>query len=169
MNLNEYETTTLKIPYLQPHEIRTAKYFVKLGIEVKAVIPSRIQGIKNPDIKMRGLYWEIKAPIEYGKYTIQNCCEKAWKQSKNIIFDFHRLEIKNKNVEKNVIIEIGHQFSFIKEKKIILIITKFGRELLALNKDKKGKKSRTEEIEFTIKNEFAIINVLRGISLLNKI
>ncbi|MDR2772322.1 MAG: hypothetical protein LBB93_02530, partial [Elusimicrobiota bacterium] len=81
------------IPYgslPEPHELKTALFFNKLGYDVEFLIPLDQPNRKTPDIRMLGLEWEIKAPKSDGKYNIQHSFKTALRQSPNIIFDMRR-------------------------------------------------------------------------------
>lgn len=48
---------------------------------------------KTPDLRVKGVEWEIKSPQGNGAKTIENILKKAAKQSNNIILDFSRIKI----------------------------------------------------------------------------
>ncbi len=48
---------------------------------------------KTPDLRIKGLEWELKSPQGDGAKTIENILKKATKQSKNIILDFSRIKM----------------------------------------------------------------------------
>jgi hypothetical protein len=129
-NTKKGKVTICNSPELpQPHEIATVEFLISFGFDIEFLIPSYSQGIKNPDIKMKGHNWEIKAPKKHGKYTIQHCCRTAQKQSEYIIFDLRSLKVN----DNNSISEIKKQFSIMRKIKIILIITKCN-SLIALER-----------------------------------
>ena len=103
----------------EAHEFKTAKFFNKLGKDVEFIAPNRSKGIKNPDIKMDGILWEIKAPKNGNKRTIENIFRKALKQSKNIIFDLRRAKMSDRGVA-----EVTRQFKLVKHVNRLLIIAK---------------------------------------------
>ena len=43
---------------------------------------------KTPDVRIKGIEWELKSPQGNGVKTIENILKKATKQSNNIILDF---------------------------------------------------------------------------------
>ena len=47
----------------------------------------------TPDIKYKGLEWEIKSPIGNSSRTIENNMRLAIRQSKNIIIDLQRIKL----------------------------------------------------------------------------
>ncbi|MCL1973085.1 MAG: hypothetical protein FWG57_08920 [Endomicrobia bacterium] len=112
----------------EPHELDTAKFFNKLGKDVEFLTPNRTKGIKNPDIKMDGILWEIKAPKNNSKRTIENIFRKALKQSKNIIFDLRRTKISDRGVS-----QVIKQFNLVRNADRLLIIAK-SNKLLDLKK-----------------------------------
>ena len=67
---------------------------------------------------MDGIYWEIKAPKNNGKHTIEHLFRKALKQSCNIIFDIRR----SKMHANKCILQIEKQFKLSQKAKILLII-----------------------------------------------
>ena len=48
---------------------------------------------KTPDIRIKGIDWELKSPQGDGVKTIENILKKATKQSNNIILDFSRIKM----------------------------------------------------------------------------
>lgn len=48
---------------------------------------------KTPDLRIKGVGWEIKSPQGDGARTIENILKKATKQSDNIILDFSRIKM----------------------------------------------------------------------------
>ena len=48
---------------------------------------------KTPDIRIKGIEWELKSPQGDGIKTIENILKKATKQSDNIILDFSRIKM----------------------------------------------------------------------------
>ena len=48
---------------------------------------------KTPDIRIKGIEWELKSPQGDGVKTIENILKKATKQSNNIILDFSRIKM----------------------------------------------------------------------------
>ena len=48
---------------------------------------------KTPDLRIKGIEWELKSPQGDGVKTIENILKKAAKQSKNIILDFSRIKM----------------------------------------------------------------------------
>lgn len=50
---------------------------------------------KTPDIRIKGIEWELKSPQGNGIKTIENILKKATKQSNNIILDFSRIKMNS--------------------------------------------------------------------------
>ena len=70
---------------LEKHENATVVFLTSKGFDVELIPP--VLERKTPDIKMKGLLWEIKRPTANSKYTIPHAFKFALKQSPNIIFD----------------------------------------------------------------------------------
>ncbi|WP_052570531.1 hypothetical protein [Endomicrobium proavitum] len=105
----------------QQHELETAQFFANHGKIVEFIMPNRSKGIKNADIKMDSILWEIKSPFNDSQRTIEHLLRKALKQSKNIIFDLRRLKVS----DAKCITQIKYQFKLIKGINRIIIITKY--------------------------------------------
>jgi hypothetical protein len=106
----------------EPHEMQTANFFTGIGKDIEFIKPNFASGIKNPDVKIDGVVWEIKSPCGNSKRTVENNFRKAQKQSKNIIFDLRRIKLS----EIIAISKIKREFSLQHGHKIrrIMIITK---------------------------------------------
>ena len=48
---------------------------------------------KTPDLRIKGIEWELKSPQGDGVKTIENILKKAAKQSENIVLDFSRIKM----------------------------------------------------------------------------
>lgn len=103
------------------HELKTAYYLANLGYTVKFLEISRQKSIKNPDIEMNHLLWEIKSPIGKSSRVIENNLRKALRQSSNIIFDLRRT---NKNIESKSRTCLKNEFKKRKQIKNLLIISR---------------------------------------------
>lgn len=68
-------------------ELLSAKKLVQKGYDLEFLPVSHISGQKNPDVKIDGKVWEIKAPKGSGKTTIDNNLKKAKKQSSRVVLD----------------------------------------------------------------------------------
>ena len=76
---------------VQPHELSVAMILSWTGDDVE-FIPAMNNCI-TPDIKYKGLEWEIKSPIGNSSRTIENNMRLAIRQSKNIIIDLQRIKL----------------------------------------------------------------------------
>jgi hypothetical protein len=124
--MKRYGKTTFPFEYRpKEHELDTAQFFNKLGKDVEFLTPNRTKGIKNPDIKIDGVLWEIKSPNNDGKHTIEHIFRKALKQSKNIIFDLRRTKMSNDKCVSQII----KHFTLIRGIGRLLIITKSNKLL----------------------------------------
>lgn len=79
--------------HLQDHEFATVRVLLDHGYDIELIPPSRIKGLRLPDIMMLGSPWEIKSPEGHGKYTVQNTLQTAVGQSRNIIIDLRRCKM----------------------------------------------------------------------------
>jgi hypothetical protein len=110
----------------EPHEMLTANFFTGIGKDIEFIKPNFASGIKNPDVKMDGIVWEIKSPCGNSRATIEKIYKKAQTQSKNIIFDLRRINMP----EEKAISKIKREFSLRRKKvKRIVIITKSAKIL----------------------------------------
>jgi len=124
--MTKFGKTIIPFEYLpEPHELDTAKFFNKLEKDVEFLAPVYAKGAKTPDIKMDGLLWEMKAPKNKGKHTLQNAFRKALHQSKNVILDLRRIKMAN----NKAVSELKQKFEIVKICKRLLIITKDGKLL----------------------------------------
>ncbi len=73
--------------------MRTVVFLTELGYDVILIPKSNVSGEHSLDIKMQGLYWEIKCLKEQGKYLIRNTLHRAAHQSENVIIDLSRIKI----------------------------------------------------------------------------
>lgn len=102
---------------MQPHEFNVATILSWTGEDVE-FIPAGY--MHTPDIRFRGLEWEIKSPYGSSSRTIENNMRLALKQSSNIIIDLSRMDIP----EDKCMREIKRQNSLIRGKHRIIVITK---------------------------------------------
>jgi hypothetical protein len=91
----------------EKHELETANLFAELGKDVEFLLPRFAKGLKNPDILMDGIIWEIKCPYGKSKRTIENNYRTAQYQSENVIFDIRKIGMN----ETIAISKIKQQFS----------------------------------------------------------
>ena len=103
----------------QNHELNTARYFSKLGYDIKFIRPSNIPDNRRPDFIMRGIEWEVKSPSGKSKHTLEKRYAEATEQSGNIIFDLRRCHL----IDEVSISTLKRQF-YAHHTKRLLIITK---------------------------------------------
>ncbi len=115
--------------HLDNHEYATVRFLASLGYDIELIPPSRINGLRTPDIIMCGIPWEMKAPLGDGRKTIKNTVQIGSKQSSNLIMDLRRCRIEDSLSIK----EILRQFHLSKRIRRVLIITK-EEELLDFRK-----------------------------------
>ena len=77
----------------EKHEQATARFFAKLGKDIKFIRPLNIKGVHTPDFYMDGLAWEVKSPTARNVRSIEDNFRYATKQSENIIFDLRRSKV----------------------------------------------------------------------------
>ena len=106
--------------HLEEHEYNTVKYLLESGYDVELIPPSKIKHLQMPDIILQGVPWEMKSPVEAGKYTIKNIVQNASHQSVNIIIDLRRCKM----MDDEAIRKIRHYFDLSKRIRRIKIITK---------------------------------------------
>jgi hypothetical protein len=105
----------------EKHELETASFFAARGSDVEFLLPHFAKGLKNPDIRMGGIIWEIKCPRGKSKRTIENNYRTAQYQSENVIFDIRKIRID----ENTAIAKIRREFSLRQDRiKRIKVITK---------------------------------------------
>ena len=114
------KTIVPKGAFPEKHELETAWFFNDIGKNIEFLVPVDKNRIKTPDIKMDGILWEIKAPKNKGKHTMQHAFRKALYQSKYVIFDLQRIKMSN----DKAISELKQKFKIVKICKRLLIITK---------------------------------------------
>lgn len=76
--------------------------------------------LRTADIKINGIFWEIKSPIGNGRRTIQNNLRTASRQSPNVIIDLRRckMPVTKSLAHINYVLRINHSI------KHLLVITK---------------------------------------------
>lgn len=109
--------TVPKTALVQPHEFNVATILSWTGEDVEFIPTSHTH---TPDIRFRGLEWEIKSPIGKSSRTIENNMRLALKQSSNIIIDLSRMKLP----EEKCLHEVERQNSLIRGKHRVLVITK---------------------------------------------
>lgn len=114
---------------LHTHENATVVFLTQQGFDIELLPPVQRKNARTPDIRMRGLDWEIKCPTGKSANTIKRAFKTALRQSKNIVFDLRN----SKMPDKANIAKLEKEFADIKSAKHLIIITK-SRKLLELNK-----------------------------------
>jgi hypothetical protein len=105
----------------EKHELEAASFFAARGKDIEFLLPRFAKGVKNPDIRMDGIIWEIKSPRGKSKRTIENNYRAAQHQSENVIFDIRKI-----GMDENIAIaKIKREFSLRRDRiKRIKVITK---------------------------------------------
>ena len=114
---------------LRTHENVTVVFLTEQGFDIELIPPVQLRGARTPDIKMKGIDWEIKCPTGNSANTIKRAFKVALGQSKNIIFDLKF----SKMPDKLSIIKLKKEFTDIKSAKNLIIITK-SRQIIDLHK-----------------------------------
>ena len=109
--------------YPEQHELETAGTLADIGYDIEFLRPSRTKGVHTPDIKMRGILWEIKSPTGNGKKTVEKQLQRAGRQSKNIVFDGRRSKLSDEYIEK----ELRRQYRLSQSIKRLVFIDKMNR------------------------------------------
>ena len=106
--------------HLKKHEYATVKLLLEQGFDIELIPPSEIEGLKMPDIMMGGIPWEIKSPEGGSKTTIKHNVSDALKQSRNIIIDLQRCQVK----EADALKDLQRQFKLSKRmRKLKIVVT----------------------------------------------
>ncbi len=119
--MNRYQKSKL-----EPHEQEAVKILSQYFCVKVEVIP-RVQDLKTPDFKIKGMIWELKSPTGSGKRTIQNNLRDGDKQSQNIILDLSRCKL----YELKAIQNAKHELNKATKIKRLIIITK-GKQILEI-------------------------------------
>ena len=88
--------------HLEEHEYATVKFLLDKGYDIELIPPSRIKGLKMPDLMMQGIPWEMKAPKGAGKNTIKHTLQNAGHQSCNVIVDLRRCKLSVEIAQKEL-------------------------------------------------------------------
>ncbi|MEV7962403.1 phage minor head protein [Oerskovia paurometabola] len=75
---------------LEVHEFATAQRLAAAGHNVEFLVPSRERGVKNPDILIDGVVWEMKSPLGAGANTVDHQMKRAAKQADRLVLDTAR-------------------------------------------------------------------------------
>lgn len=84
---------------VEDHELKVGHILARTGFDV-VFLP--VGAGKSPDIRYRGVIWEIKSPNGSKRRTIENNLRKAMTQSENIIVDLHRIKIKEETCLREI-------------------------------------------------------------------
>lgn len=114
---------------LREHEYKTVLFLTELGMDVELVPKSNKFGEHTPDMRILGLFWEMKAPKGEGKYLMANTIQRAVRQSANIIIDLRG----TKRHQSKCLAEIEKEFLKSRSVRRIRVITK-GKRLVDFNK-----------------------------------
>lgn len=110
---------------LKTHENATAVFLTEQGFDVDLIPTSNIKGVHTPDIRIKGLEWEMKAPTGEGKYLMANTIQRAVKQSHNVIVDLRH----TKRHQTKCLRELENEFKKSGSLKRLKIITKSGKTI----------------------------------------
>lgn len=110
---------------LKTHENATAVFLTEQGFDVDLIPTSNIKGVHTPDIRIKGLEWEMKAPTGEGKYLMANTIQRAVKQSRNVIVDLRH----TKRHQTKCLRELENEFKKSGSLKRLKIITKSGKTI----------------------------------------
>ena len=110
---------------LKNHENATVVFLTELGYNIELIPTSNVKGVHTPDIRIRGVEWEIKTPLGEGKYLMANTIQRAVKQSHNVIVDLRH----TKRHQIKCIRELKNEFERSGSLKHLKIITKDGNIL----------------------------------------
>ena len=79
---------------LEPHEYKTVVFLTELGFNIELIKPTHTPKMKNPDLMMGGVIWEMKCPQGKSWKTVEQNFKTAAKQSDNILFDLRKYKGK---------------------------------------------------------------------------
>jgi hypothetical protein len=107
-------------PLPETHEVSAAQIISNfLRSDAEFIIRSNY---RSPDVKISGVFWEIKSPTGTGKRNIERQLQIAIKQSDNIVFDARRSKIHIAKIRNKLI----YQANLTKRLERLLLITKLG-------------------------------------------
>ncbi len=109
--------------YLDEHELEVIGFLSSIGSYIEFIVPSRIQGVKTPDVMIDGSAWEIKSPQGSGKQTLERAFKVALKQSENVIFNLRKCKIPT----LKAVAKLTKEFQQTKSAKRLVIITRAGK------------------------------------------
>ncbi|MGO1319923.1 MAG: hypothetical protein ACTII7_07750 [Galactobacter sp.] len=106
----------------EPHEVIASQMLVNVGKHVRWRPEVKISGVKNPDIFMDDVIWDIKSPKGGGDNTVANQFSRAKKQANNLVLDLHRCALD----DSEAIDSAERRFYGKKEFQRLIIIKKDG-------------------------------------------
>ena len=126
MKRPKYKVIVKTLPQDSPHDFEMSAALL-VAEHLKAdVVFLRPYSLSSPDLKIKGVIWELKSPTGNSKNTIYNNIKTARKQSTNIVIDLRRCRLH----EKKAFANIRHAYKKRKRRKgTYLIIKKSGKIL----------------------------------------
>ncbi|MGB4957419.1 MAG: hypothetical protein WBO49_03145 [Candidatus Saccharimonas sp.] len=112
---------------IEPHEALTVDALALYGFDISFLKPRNAYKTKTPDIAMAGLEWEIKSPTSSSKTTVRNIMLKGTKQSRHVIIDTIRTNLKDEEVMQ----ELKKYIKQHKSIKKLIVVTKY-RKMIVL-------------------------------------
>ena len=126
MKKPEYNVIVKTLPQDGPHDFEMSAALLVAEYFKTNVIFLRPYSLSSPDLKIKGVIWELKSPIGNSKNTIYNNIKTARKQSINIIIDLRRCRLNEHKAFANI------RYAYKKRKRqrgTYLIIKKSGKIL----------------------------------------
>jgi hypothetical protein len=107
-------------PLPETHEVSAAQILSSfLKSDAEFIIRTNY---KSADVKIGGIFWEIKSPTGTGKRNVERQLQLAMKQSENIVFDARRSKIHITKIRNR----LTYQANLTKRLNRLLLITKTG-------------------------------------------
>ncbi|MCR5789562.1 MAG: hypothetical protein K6G83_06710 [Lachnospiraceae bacterium] len=106
--------------HLEEHEYTKVKLFLETGYDVSLIPPIQAKGMSTPDMEMRGVIWEMKAPQGKSRNTIKHTFQNACHQSPNVIIDLQRCKLTDDEALK----DIRYHYKTSKRIKRLIVIMK---------------------------------------------
>lgn len=98
---------------------------------VKFLKPSRVEGMKTPDILIDEVPWEIKCIEKTGKYTLEHALRTGLKQANNLVVDLRK---QGRISEDKTIIRLKSQFDRTRSWRGLIVVVRFNGECLIFKK-----------------------------------
>jgi len=106
VNGNVYTPDNM-MPQPEHHEKDIAYILsIHFNCDVFFIMPVDDYKRKTPDIRMKGVEWEIKSPLGSSKSTIRTNLNRALKQSKYIVFDSRRTKLDFNTFQSTLLFEM---------------------------------------------------------------